>query len=299
VALTADSAWKQAAAPTGAKRSDAITSISCADAAHCWAVGDYYQNSPGEIPLIEHYDGSAWSVVAGPTNASLSFSGGVLDGISCLSGNDCWAVGEGADVPLVEQFNGSTWSIIPSAQAGDAGTDLLSAVTCSSPDACWAVGTQDYSDTAPNPSTGQPLIESYSGASWTVVASPTLRSQTQNQLLSVSCRSANSCSAVGSLGLLYRKKHTIYSSQPLIEQLSAGTWRVAQDQVPSGGYLEGISCPGQGSCWAVGGDNAEKGMAESLSGKGWAAKTGVARFGLNAVACLSSGDCWAVGPASG
>lgn len=353
VALAASSAWKQAAPARGAKRNDMIFAISCADAAHCWAVGDhgqgsntlslveayqgtrwavqsspnvsnsvtgfyqdelygiacpsatdcwavgdYYENSPGEIPLIEHYDGSAWSIVTGPTNAALNFSGATLDGISCLSSNDCWAVGEGSDT-LVEQYNGSTWSIVPSAQAGNPGTDRLSAVTCSSADACWAVGTQDYSDTYAGAITGQPLIESYNGASWTVVASPSLRTQTQNQLLGVSCRSANSCSAVGSLGLLYRKKHTIYSSEPLIEQLSAGTWRVAQDQVPSGGYLGGISCPTSSSCWAAGGDNAEKGMVESLSGSHWVAKTGVARLGLNTVACLSSSDCWAVGPASG
>jgi len=277
---------------------DQLSAIACPSTTDCWAVGEYYENSPGEIPLIEHYDGSAWSIVTGPSNAALSFSGGTLNGISCLSSQDCWAVGEGSDT-LVEQYNGSTWSIVPSAQAGNPGTDELRAVTCSSADACWAVGTQGYSETDAGPITGQPLIESYSGTSWTVVASPTLRSQTQNQLLGVSCRSAKSCFAVGSLGLLRRKSHTIYSSEPLIEQLSAGTWRVAQASTPSGGYLQGISCPGQGSCWTVGGDNAEKGMAESLSGSHWAATTGVARFGLNTVACLSRSDCWAVGPASG
>jgi hypothetical protein len=353
VALAADSAWKQAAAPTGAKRNDMIFAISCADAAHCWAVGDrsqgsntlslieayrgsrwavqsspnvsnsvtgfyqdeltgiacpsatdcwavgeYYENSPGEIPLIEHYDGSAWSIVTGPTDAALNVSGGSLNGISCLSSNDCWAVGQGSDT-LVEQFNGSAWSIVPSAQAGSAGSDILSAVSCSSPDSCWAVGSQGFNDRGPGPNTGQPLIESYSGSSWTVAASPSLRTQTQNQLLSVNCSSPDSCWAVGSLGLLSRNKHTVYSSEPLIEQLSGGSWRVAQDKVSSGGFLGGVSCPTRSSCWAAGGDNAGKGMVESLTGLHWAPKTGVSRLPLNTVNCLSSSDCWAVGPASG
>lgn len=351
--LVSSSAWQQAAAPKGVQRNDFISSVSCADADHCWAagfrfhgsasevslveqyegtawsvedspsvsnsvtgadqdalygiacpsatdcwaVGEYYQSNTGEIPLIEHYDGSKWTVVPGPTDPALSFSGGELNAITCLSSNDCWAVGEGTDT-LVEQFNGTGWSIVPSAQAGTGGTDDLIGITCAGPDACWAVGTQglDGLDTTK----GQPLIESYSGGGrWIVDSSPRFRTATQNQLRSVSCSGVGSCWAVGSLGPLYRKKHLRLSSEPLIEQLSGGSWRVALEKVASGGYLDGVSCPGNSGCLAVGGDNGEKGMIESLRGSRWLQKTGVSRLPINAVACISSRDCWSVGPASG
>jgi hypothetical protein len=351
VALAADSAWKQAAAPTGAKRNDAITAISCADASHCWAVGvrdqgsnklaliEAYrgtrwavQSSPsiadsvsgydqdglsgiacpsttdcwavgdyfdgGDVPLLEQYNGVGWTTVAGPSGGTPPVYQASLYGVTCVSTSDCWAVGTGAGLPLVEQFNGSTWSIVPSQQAGNASeADTLDAVSCSSADSCWAVGDQDYNDIS-SQVTGQPMIESYSGSSWTVVASPGLRTQTQNQLVSVSCPGANSCWAVGGLGLLYRNKHTIDSAEPLIEKLSGDSWQLVQDKAAGGGFLSGVSCPTQGSCWTVG-VNGEKGMVESLSGSHWVARSGVARLGLSRVACLSGSGCWAVGLASG
>jgi hypothetical protein len=352
VALAASSAWKQAAAPSGAKRGDAITSISCADSSHCWAVGQRYQGSNklsliedyqgtrwavqsspsiadsvsgydqdtlsgvacpsttdcwavggyfdgGNIPLLEHYNGAGWTIVPGPSEGNPPFWQATLSAVTCVSSSDCWAVGEGADLPLVEQFNGSTWSIVQSQRAGNASeADILYAVSCSGADSCWAVGDQDFNDTAPAPNSGQPLIESYSGGSWTVVASPSLRTQTQNQLASVTCPGANSCWAVGGIGLLYRNKHTVDRAEPLIERLSGGSWQLVPDQASGGGYLRGVSCATQSSCWIVGA-NAEKGLAESLSGSHWVAAKGVARLDLSVVACFSGSGCWAVGQAPG
>lgn len=346
----AASAWKQVPAPTGAKRSDAITAISCADSSHCWAVGTRYQGSnqlslieayrgtrwavqsspsiadsvsgyyqdglsgiacpsttdcwavgeyygPGDIPLLEHYDGSDWTIVAGPSGGTPPLYQASLYGVTCVSSSDCWAVGTGADLPLVEQFNGSTWSIVPSQQAGNASeADTLAAVSCSSADSCWAVGAQDYNDIS-NPVTGQPLIESYSGSSWTVVQSPKLRTQTQNQLASVSCPQANACWAVGGLGQLDRHKHEIDSAEPLIEKLSQGSWQLVEDKASGGGFLSGVSCPTESSCFSVG-VTGSKGIVDSLSGSHWASSTGVAELQLSRISCLNGSGCWAVGRAS-
>jgi hypothetical protein len=350
VALAADTAWKQAAAPTGAKRNDAITSISCADSSHCWAVGVRYQGSnqlslieayqgkrwavqsspstadsvtgydqdelsgiacpsttdcwavgqyfdSGEVPLLEHYDGADWTTVAGPSGGNPPSYQASLYGVTCVSTSDCWAVGTGAGLPLVEQFNGSSWSIVQSQQAGNTSeADTLDAVSCSSADSCWAVGDQDFNDTS-SQVTGQPLIESYSGSSWTVVQSPSLRTQTQNQLASVSCPGADSCWAVGGLGQLDRHKHEIDSAEPLIEKLSQGSWQLAEDKASGGGFLSGVSCPTQSSCFSVG-VTGSKGIVESLSGSHWAASTGVAKLQLSRIACLNGSGCWAVGRAS-
>ncbi|MGC1183703.1 MAG: hypothetical protein WBA31_00945 [Candidatus Dormiibacterota bacterium] len=348
VTLAADSAWKQAAAPTSSN--DAPAAISCADASHCWAVGVRYQGSNklslieaysgtrwavesspsiadsvsgydqdslsgiacpsttdcwavgeyfdgGDIPLLEHYNGADWTTVAGPSGGSLLFWQASLSAVTCVSSSDCWAVGTGADLPLVEQFNGSTWSIVPSQQAGNTSQeDTLDAVSCSSADSCWAVGDQDYNDVS-SQVTGQPLIESSSGGSWTVVPSPSLRTQTQNQLAALSCPSAATCWAVGGLGQLYRHQHTIDPAQPLMEKLSQGSWRLVPEKGPSGAFLSGVSCPTQKSCWIVG-QSGTKGLVESWSGSRWVLAKGVAKLLLSRVSCLGGGGCWALGEKS-
>ncbi|HLJ35922.1 MAG TPA: hypothetical protein VKU38_19850, partial [Ktedonobacteraceae bacterium] len=63
-------------------------------------------------PLIEHWDGSSWKVVASPTFEH----GGQFDGIAATSANDIWAVGYGSKqlLTLIEHWNGSTWTIVKS-----------------------------------------------------------------------------------------------------------------------------------------------------------------------------------------
>ncbi|HYA00911.1 MAG TPA: hypothetical protein VEK76_11250 [Candidatus Binatia bacterium] len=58
--------------------------MSCPTAGDCWAVGG---------DLIEHYDGSAWSLASAPRG----FDG---SGVSCPSGGLCWAVGGRADASM-------------------------------------------------------------------------------------------------------------------------------------------------------------------------------------------------------
>jgi hypothetical protein len=63
--------------PSGLK--GGLDAVACAGADDCWAVGD----------LIEHYDGTSWTVV----DSSLPTR---LYGIACPSANDCWAWGSQA-----------------------------------------------------------------------------------------------------------------------------------------------------------------------------------------------------------
>lgn len=91
-------------------------------------------------PLIEHWDGTAWQIVANPhitSSSSTNFfdfnrSGGTLSSISVIGANDIWAVGSQpvitpptssanapggfivgmANGPLVEHWNGAEWKIV-------------------------------------------------------------------------------------------------------------------------------------------------------------------------------------------
>jgi hypothetical protein len=56
-----------------------------------WAVGSYY-SGPSQYTLIEHWNGSAWSIVPSP-NPSPNGGGNVLLDASVVSRDDIWAVG--------------------------------------------------------------------------------------------------------------------------------------------------------------------------------------------------------------
>src|SRR5439155_25465012 len=84
-----------------------------------WAVG--YGLGPGTayLTLIEHWDGSQWSIVPSP---NVSTFDNYLWGVSALSTNDIWAachykasIGVGrVDRTIVDQWYGSEWIIVSS-----------------------------------------------------------------------------------------------------------------------------------------------------------------------------------------
>src|SRR6202035_4611038 len=97
------------------------------------------------VPLVERWNGTAWSVQASPAGR-----GGSLAGVSCTSATACTAVGTttnaaGLTAGLAEQWNGLSWRNVPTPQIPNSPYAVLSAVSCSSATACTAVG----STTAP------------------------------------------------------------------------------------------------------------------------------------------------------
>jgi hypothetical protein len=109
-----------------------------------WAVGD---SGVTDVPssqttLIEHFNGTAWSIVPSPSPGSID----VLSGVTTSNAsNNVWAVG--ADVPagqsvgqtLTLNWNGTAWNVVASPNTGS--TDTVGAVA-TNPGAAivWAVG---------------------------------------------------------------------------------------------------------------------------------------------------------------
>lgn len=119
-----------------------ITDTSPSDA---WLVGYYSlaSNAGKGLPLVEHWNGSSWSLVAMPTPAGNL--GVNLDDVTAISASDAWAVGSygppganGVPVNLTEHWNGTKWSVVsaPSPALGS----ILSGVSASSATSVWAVG---------------------------------------------------------------------------------------------------------------------------------------------------------------
>src|SRR5258708_28688149 len=85
-----------------------LRAVAAASTNDVWAVGDV-DDVPRSHILIEHWNGSRWSVTPSPAN------GGTLQGVAAVSPTDAWAVGSSVSGggALIEHWNGKQWSLIP------------------------------------------------------------------------------------------------------------------------------------------------------------------------------------------
>lgn len=84
------SAWTVPMSPDSGTSSNRLLAVACADVTHCWAVG-WYQGTSAQNTLALEYDGTSWTV-----DSSDNVGGGfnnLLQGVTCVSTTDCWAVG--------------------------------------------------------------------------------------------------------------------------------------------------------------------------------------------------------------
>jgi len=196
-----------------------------------WAVG-WQQTNSVDKTLIEHWDGSAWSVVSSPNVGSYS----VLNAVAAVAGNanDIWAVGY-SDGPqtLVEHWNGISWSIVPSPGVGS-----LQSVSAVAANDIWAVGCSNYSC---NSIGAQTLIEHWNGSTWSIVPGPNPGAG-NNELDRVAAMAANDVWAVGTYYASGGPYHT------LIEHWNGSSWSAVPS--PPGGSLFGAVAAN--NIWAVG-----------------------------------------------
>jgi hypothetical protein len=140
-----------------------VTAISTNDV---WAVGDYYNtNNSSFQTLIEHWDGSSWSVVSSPNPGS---SINYLFGVASIPGTSghVWAVGNYENTStntfqtMIEKWNGKNWKFISSPNVASVDNHLNGVVAVSANNA-WTVG---YASNT--------LIQHWNGTSWSVVSAP-------------------------------------------------------------------------------------------------------------------------------
>jgi hypothetical protein len=101
-----DSGWTivSSPAPPGSTSGE-FSGVTCADTDDCWTVGLTAAGTSDQA-LIEQYTEGGWTIVSSPTPPRSA--GSVLDGVSCSSVSDCWAVGDNYDTTagqetLIEQ----------------------------------------------------------------------------------------------------------------------------------------------------------------------------------------------------
>ena len=172
----------------GINELDGMVTLSASDV---WAVG-FATTGQGISPLVEHWNGHAWSLVSAPGKGKKS----ALGSVAARTAQDVWAVGSywqgAAQETLIEHWNGSSWHIV--ASPNGPGNNYLGSVAVVSATDVWAVGT-----TAPCPQPpalalrepgnaldrgyppsrtsecadqAHPLIEHWDGHAWSIVPSP-------------------------------------------------------------------------------------------------------------------------------
>lgn len=109
------STWSKVTAPTpptGCAFS-ALKGVTAVSSNDVWAVGRCETSSFTTAALVEHWDGSAWSVMSAPAP-----SNSTLNAVSAGSAHDVWAVGGYSDSSgfhwLTEHYDGTGWSVVPS-----------------------------------------------------------------------------------------------------------------------------------------------------------------------------------------
>jgi len=219
-----------------------------------WTEGSY-DTSAGSIfhTLIEHWNGSQWSVVKSPSPGTNDF----LNDLSAVSASDVWTVGNstinGVAQTLIEHWNGSQWSMVPSPNVGTHDNFLIGVTTVSANDV-WTVGAYNDKNNILNT-----LIEHWNGSRWSIVPSPNVG--TNGSLIdSLAPVSANDIWTVG----FYINSQN--QTQNLVEHWNGTKWSVVQ--VPNTGAggdgFNNIGIVSANDLWAVGNYMTGSGLAKNL-----------------------------------
>ena len=213
-----------------------LDAIACVSATDCWAVGWEYDPYSGGSPqtLIEQYTSSSWSIALSGDYGSPDSDGNYLEGVTCVSADDCWAIGviySTGFTALVLHYDGTSWTVDPS--LGGIGGALL-AVACASSDDCSAIGWFGASA----------LLVQYSGITWSAVSSPRA-GPGGDELLGVTCDGVVNCWAVGYSGFETLIEQSVQGdAPPMVTSLTPAAGPVGGGQTVT---VNGYGFPTDGS----------------------------------------------------
>jgi len=284
--------WQVIPSPNGSRQVNEIHGISAFSDNDVWAVGVSYntERTLGST-LIEHWNGSQWSVIPSP-NPSSSIN--TLAAVAAVAANDVWAVGFAATSSsgaVIMHWNGSAWTVVPNPPAGIFMSNLT-ALTVISANDIWAVGSGRIGDEDAT------LTLHWNGSAWAFVSSPNITPEVDNTLFGVTAVATNDVWAVGT-----QQPTSLTDPHTLILHWNGSVWSI----VPSpndggntvGNHLLAAAAVSANDVWAVG--YSEFGtLSEHWDGTAWAVVatpgiTGSEPVFLPSVVALASNNVWSVG----
>jgi hypothetical protein len=278
--------------PSPGKGAATLSGVAGTSRKDVWAVGSYNSNGAYKT-LIEHWNGTRWSVARSPNPASGSHTTSTLSSVVALTPNNAWAFGfyekrTTSFRTLIEHWDGVRWKVVPSPNSGAGENALLGGVARSRTD-IWTVGYRH------DPGHRRTLTERWKGAKWSTVTSPSVGGG-DNFLFAVAAGPGGPVWAVGS--------NSVSFGHTLAMRWNGTAWTVAKTANPGDGdrFLFGVAVPAARYGLAVGSDvkgNQTRALAQRWTGSGWsvvpAASPGADYNALQAVAAASTRNAWAVG----
>jgi hypothetical protein len=182
--------WTRVTVPEPAGQEATLSGVDDLSPDNAWAVG-----TSGGLTLIEHWNGTAWSIVPSPNPATgIPGDGDMLTSISGTGSDNLWGAGwdtneaTGRISMLFEHWNGTKWTAVTTPTPGG----VALAITAISKDDVWAVGDAGL------PTTG--AAAHWNGTTWSAVPTPRLTGLSrsgQNRLTGVSADGAADVQASG------------------------------------------------------------------------------------------------------
>jgi hypothetical protein len=323
MATGGNSGWQIVASPNAVFPANGLVSVIALTATDAWAVGnagsmtrtftaDAIDQQTVWEPLIEHWDGTQWSIVPGPHLTGQA----MLHGIAASSPDEVWAVGSlgnaatveqtTAEQALIEHWDGARWQVVPCPQTGARASRLADVIAFAATDV-WAVGaTTDL----PTRDTSRTFVVHWNGQQWSVMPSPS-----PGMLQSLEGIAAVAPDDIWAVGWV--KMTSQSPEQTLIEHWDGKLWQVIQSPSPGlrENYLSKLAVISTNDIWAVGrcGDGHFSArpsggrllrtvLIEHWDGKLWSVITSPDLASedsfLLGVAGVSPSDVWAVGISS-
>ncbi|AHI00194.1 hypothetical protein [Kutzneria albida] len=113
--------WTVVPGPNPGTRGNVLYGVATAGREDVWAVGSSQDVDSDPVPLVQHWDGHAWTRVSTPASTP-----GELQSVTVIAPDDVWAVGSdgprsGTLSPLALHWNGRAWSklAVPSRVSGN------------------------------------------------------------------------------------------------------------------------------------------------------------------------------------
>jgi hypothetical protein len=231
--------WRIVDSPSAGQTSSVLYDVAIVSATDVWAVGYFISESDDYQTLIMRWNGNQWNLVPSP---NMGDGDNTLFGISVISANDAWAVGEYSTPQvttkaLILHWDGGQWSIIDGPDIGD--SDSLNQVDVITSNDVWAVG--EYGVKGGSRS----LAMHWDGSTWTQVATP-FEGQ-YNALRGVSAVGANDIWAVGNY------YESSFGFEAFILHWDGTAWnRVPVPNLPGESNLNSVSAISASDAWAVG-----------------------------------------------
>ncbi len=258
-----------------------------------WTVGFF--RAPGQVSqtLIEHWNGSAWTIVASPSPGP---NGSFLQQVA-VTPTDAWAVGNSYDISsgmsaLALRWNGAQWSTVPVPAIPTCVRDTeLTDVAARNSNLVFVSGRCLAAE-----SRHQGFVLRWNGVKWLIVVGPdTLVGDTQ--LNSVSFAGGREAWAVGDRTLPGS------TSQPILLHWQAGAgWSPTTPPSDVGRFpsLFAVGAADSSRVWAVGTtDSANTGLLDRLTlrwdGGVWTRQPAGTAGRLFGVDVAPNGRAWAVG----